>query len=312
VNKKFEVDILSASNFTSFGFCMNGRKFSTPSYRYAFQGMEKNSEWNEGSYDFGARMYDGRIGRWLAIDPKVRKYPMFSPYCAMINNPINVIDPDGRDIIVLSHGSRSATSVDGGKTNAHAHLVGHMAVLIGNDKTGWTYLSYDFDEGTNKGRGKSGANDVYTETTFKTLADFKNSEHNTFKDDYDDGQGTKTSHKDADGNIIQRYENAFQIAATAEKDAEMLKAASAVFDTPWTQVESIGQANNCTTVAEKALNAGGFKNGEMTPYIQTDAVEIGTRNFLPAAKQEGIEKRNTGTDVDKKIERSTGGAGGDW
>ena len=99
MNKKFEVDNLSASNFTSFGFCMSGRKFSTPSYRYSFQGMEKNSEWNEGSYDFGARMYDGRSGRWLAIDQLAKEYPDLSPYSFAANNPINLIDPDGRKIM---------------------------------------------------------------------------------------------------------------------------------------------------------------------------------------------------------------------
>ncbi len=101
MNKKFEVDILNASNFTSFGFCMSSRKSSTPRYRYAFNGMEKNEEWNEGSYDFGARMYDGRSGRWLAIDPLTSKYPNESPYCFVGNSPIIMIDPDGKEKIIV-------------------------------------------------------------------------------------------------------------------------------------------------------------------------------------------------------------------
>jgi len=64
-------------------------------------------------------------------------------------------------------------------------------------------MSYDYDNGTNKGRGKSGKNDVYTEKVFKTLNEFKNSEHNTFKDDYDDGPGLRTSHLASNGKIIQ-------------------------------------------------------------------------------------------------------------
>ncbi len=98
MNKKFEVDILSARNFTSFGFCMSSRKSSTLRYRYAFNGMEKNEEWNEGSYDFGARMYDGRSGRWLAIDAMTRKHPSQSPFIFAANNPIVYIDVDGNDI----------------------------------------------------------------------------------------------------------------------------------------------------------------------------------------------------------------------
>ena len=95
MNKKFEVDILSARNFTSFGFCMSGRKFSTPSYRYAFNGKEKDEEWNEGSYDFGARMYDGRIGKFLSVDPYSWKFSHLSPYAFAANNPIYLIDKNG-------------------------------------------------------------------------------------------------------------------------------------------------------------------------------------------------------------------------
>ncbi len=60
--------------------------------------MEKDDEikGNGNSYDFGARMYDGRIGRWLSIDPLERSYPNFSPYMGIGNNPIYLTDLDGR------------------------------------------------------------------------------------------------------------------------------------------------------------------------------------------------------------------------
>lgn len=241
---------------------------------------------------------------WLNSDPKKEKYPSVGGYIFSMNNPLNVIDPDGRDIIVLSHGPRDKTSVDGGKTNGHRHLVGHMAVLIGNDKKGWTYLSYDYDKGVNKGRGKSGSNDVYTETVFKTLDEFKNSEHNTFKEDYDDGKGLQTSHRDSNGKIIQRYQDAYQITTDSATDKIMIEAGKNVFNKPWAEVSGVGQANQCTTVAEKALDAGLLENGEMTPYINIKGLELGTRNYLPAAKQKGIEKRNEGIDIDSKIKRT--------
>ena len=100
MNEKFEVDNLSASDFTSFGFCMSGRKFSTPCYRYGFNGKEKDDEINsEGnSYDFGARIYDGRLGRWMSCDDWESKYPMLSTYCFVGNSPIKFIDPDGKGI----------------------------------------------------------------------------------------------------------------------------------------------------------------------------------------------------------------------
>ena len=47
-------------------------------------------------------MYDTRLSRWLSIDPLVAKYPFASPYNFVLNNPINAIDPDGRDLIFLT------------------------------------------------------------------------------------------------------------------------------------------------------------------------------------------------------------------
>lgn len=51
------------------------------------------------SYDFGARMYDPRVGRWFKRDPLERKYPDFSTYSFGFNNPILFIDPDGNEPI---------------------------------------------------------------------------------------------------------------------------------------------------------------------------------------------------------------------
>ena len=52
------------------------------------------------SYDFGARIYDPRLGRWLSLDPLASKYPALSPYNFVADNPIMYIDPDGRKIVV--------------------------------------------------------------------------------------------------------------------------------------------------------------------------------------------------------------------
>jgi RHS repeat-associated protein len=274
-------------------------KWNTP---YLFTGKELDRE--TGLSYFGARYYDSKVSLWISVDVMAEKYPSISPYAYVANNPINAIDPDGKDIIVLAHGGRNATSIDGGKTNASPHYVGHQAVLIGNDKTGWRYISYDYDEGVNNGRGKSGKNDKYTETTFKTLSDFKNSEHNSYKDDYDDGKGLATSHRDAKGNIIQRYDNAFRIETDVATDNKMINAATNVLKKPWAEISSLGQANQCTTVAEKALDAGSLNNGERTPQFQIGRVIFSTKNYLPAAKLEAIEKRNTGTDADASIKRT--------
>ncbi len=56
--------------------------------------MEKDNEINVegGDYDFGARIYDSRLGRWLSLDLLQSKYLNVSSFCAMGNNPICFID----------------------------------------------------------------------------------------------------------------------------------------------------------------------------------------------------------------------------
>ena len=73
------------------------RHGSSESYRYGFQGQEKDDELKgEGnSYDFGARMLDPRIGRWGSIDPRWRELESLSPYNFSANNPIKFIDSEG-------------------------------------------------------------------------------------------------------------------------------------------------------------------------------------------------------------------------
>lgn len=40
---------------------------------------------------------------WLNVDPLAEKYPSLSPYVYVADNPVNAIDPDGRDIIFVTN-----------------------------------------------------------------------------------------------------------------------------------------------------------------------------------------------------------------
>ena len=70
-------------------------------YRFGFNGMEKDNEPKGigNSLDFGARMYDSRIGRWMSLDPLAKKYSSLSPYNFVGNSPIKFIDPNGKEIV---------------------------------------------------------------------------------------------------------------------------------------------------------------------------------------------------------------------
>jgi RHS repeat-associated protein len=99
-------------------------------YGFSFNGKERDNEtYGEGNaYDFGARIYDPRLGRWLAVDPLSAKYPYASPYNFVLNSPLIAIDEDGEDVIIL-------ISKDG------AGGKGHMAMLIQNGDGTWFYVT---------------------------------------------------------------------------------------------------------------------------------------------------------------------------
>ncbi len=91
----------SASDYSPFGVLLDGRSMQGDGYRYGFNGKERDDEvkGSGNSYDFGARMYDSRIGRWLTIDPFEKKYMAFTPYNYCGNNPIAFVELDGRDYV---------------------------------------------------------------------------------------------------------------------------------------------------------------------------------------------------------------------
>ncbi len=67
--------------------------------------MEKDNELkgNGNSYDFGARIYDPRLGRWMTLDPEARLYPDLSDYSFVANSPLMFIDPTGKIIKLASN-----------------------------------------------------------------------------------------------------------------------------------------------------------------------------------------------------------------
>lgn len=73
-------------------------------YRFGFNGMEKDNEakGQGNSYDFGARIYDSRLGRWMSADPFFNKTPDWSPYRGMLDNPLLFVDPGGKTEYIVT------------------------------------------------------------------------------------------------------------------------------------------------------------------------------------------------------------------
>jgi RHS repeat-associated core domain len=77
---------------------MPGRRYAAGGpYRYGFNGKENDNEVKgEGNqHDYGMRIYDPRLGRFLSCDPLYSSFPWNSCYAYAENEPISNIDFDG-------------------------------------------------------------------------------------------------------------------------------------------------------------------------------------------------------------------------
>ena len=102
--------VLSAYyNYYPFGQLQPGRygpadPTASGGYRYGFNGKEKdnNGELGLTTYDYGFRIYNPGLARFLSVDPLASSYPELTPYQFAGNMPIAAIDVDGEEPKVVT------------------------------------------------------------------------------------------------------------------------------------------------------------------------------------------------------------------
>lgn len=83
------------------------RTSNSKEYRYGFNGKEKDEDGEFGSlthYDYGFRIYNPGIGRFLSVDPLTQSYPWYTPYQFASDSPIANIDLDGLEATLAIYG----------------------------------------------------------------------------------------------------------------------------------------------------------------------------------------------------------------
>lgn len=161
------------------------------------------------------RVYGAKLGRWLSRDP-VGEAGGINLYRYAENFPTNSIDPLGLDAIVLV------------VHNVIMHQ-GHIAILVGDNVTGWTYYSRN-GYGTDAFGHNTGDSVL---RVYQTYEEFKN-----------------------DTRESGRYQEAYHIKTTLDEDLAMTTHGDAHYRDPYNTIPYT-HSNNCADLTDEILTAGG-------------------------------------------------------
>ncbi|MBC7921240.1 MAG: hypothetical protein H7Z75_09140 [Ferruginibacter sp.] len=73
--------VAQENHYPPFGLNLTGiEKQGSPDHKFPYNGKEKVADLGLNWVDYGARMYDAQLGRFMQIDPHASRYLDYPPY----------------------------------------------------------------------------------------------------------------------------------------------------------------------------------------------------------------------------------------
>ena len=204
-------------------------------------------------YDSEARWYDSLLGRTTTMDPLAEKYYSLSPYLWCAGNPVKNIDLHGDTVAVLYK----------------QDIIGHLALLIQNEKGKWVYYSYNgipIFEFTHGSLGGKPYHDLGVKT-FDSPEEFMNSTYNREGNEEEVGNNEVNNYG---------YDEAYTIPTDSKQDNKIRSAFLSEAKKPYYLF-----SHQCAQVVQNALSAGNIKSIDVSFLYYDDDYPKENVPFMP-------------------------------
>jgi len=121
---------LSENHYYPFGMSFAGIPQKQTGNLYLYNGKELQNDFGLDWYDYGARFYDGAVGRWWSVDPLAEKYVSWTQFNYCVNNPINAFDPNGATPFFVKHTNNGNTYYTYYNSGKNTDLLSNTAGFI--------------------------------------------------------------------------------------------------------------------------------------------------------------------------------------
>jgi len=141
------INVSITFSYDPFGMLLVGRSWSVGSeYRYGFNGKEQDDEvsGNGNQYDYGFRIYNPKLGKFLSVDPLTSNYSYLTPYQFASNSPVSGIDVDGLEFYYTADG----TLIGQVGTDNSVRLINDKDIEKGKQYVEWAIDTYNNPERT--------------------------------------------------------------------------------------------------------------------------------------------------------------------